>query len=80
MSTQPQTIDPVNVPTTATLVKTTIAAIVVATILLITTILPAEYGVDPIGTGRMLGLTAISSPPVEQAAPTATRGGPHVPT
>ena len=80
MSTQPQTIFIVNVPTTATLVKTTFVAIVVATILLFTTILPAEYGVDPIGTGRMLGLTAISSPPVEQGAPTATAGGPLVPT
>jgi len=79
MSTQPQTISNANVPATATLVKTTLVAIVVATILLLTTILPAEYGVDPIGTGRMLGLTAISSPPVEQGAPTATTGGPLVP-
>ena len=33
---------------------------VVATILLFTTILPAEYGIDPFGTGEMLGLTALS--------------------
>ena len=32
------------------------------------------------GTGRVLGLTAISSPPMEQSAPTATAGAPLVPT
>ena len=80
MSTHPETTFIVNVPTTATLVKTTFAAILVATILLFTTILPAEYGVDPMGTGRVLGLTAISSPPMEQSAPTATAGAPLVPT
>jgi hypothetical protein len=39
------------------------AAFAVALVLLVTTILPAEYGIDPLGTGRLLGLTAISAGP-----------------
>ena len=44
-------------PSTARLVRSTIVAIVVAAVLLVTAILPAEYGVDPTGIGRVLGLT-----------------------
>jgi hypothetical protein len=43
-------------------------ALLVAGILLVTAVLPAEYGLDPLGTGEALGLTAIA--PVE-AEPTA---------
>jgi hypothetical protein len=38
----------------------TAAAAVVAAIILITAILPAEYGFDPLGTGRLLGLTDLA--------------------
>lgn len=34
-------------------------AFLVALTLLVTIVMPAEYGVDPIGTGRALGLTAL---------------------
>jgi hypothetical protein len=37
-------------------------AIVVAAIVLITAVLPAEYGIDPTGIGRVLGLTALNEP------------------
>lgn len=37
----------------------TIVAIIVASVLLVTAILPAEYGIDPLGIGRALGLTAV---------------------
>jgi hypothetical protein len=50
-------------PSLARLAKTTLLAVVVAGILLAAFVLPAEYGIDPLGTGRMLGLTAIASPP-----------------
>jgi len=43
-------------PSTKKLVKSTILASVVAGALLITTVLPAEYGIDPTGIGSMLGL------------------------
>lgn len=35
-------------------------ALVVAVALLFVAVLPAEYGIDPLGTGRMLGLTALA--------------------
>lgn len=38
----------------------TLAAIGLATLLLFTVILPAEYGYDPLGTGEKLGLTALA--------------------
>ncbi|MDA1074540.1 MAG: hypothetical protein O3A63_07245 [Proteobacteria bacterium] len=36
-------------------------AIGVATIILVTLILPAEYGIDPLGTGRWLGLSRLTN-------------------
>jgi hypothetical protein len=44
-------------PSTAKLLRSTVIAALVAIALLITTLLPAEYGIDPTGAGRMLGLT-----------------------
>ena len=49
-------------PTTGRLLKATAAAIVVAAILLFTTILPAEYGFDPTGIGTRLGLNLLAAP------------------
>lgn len=36
------------------------AAMLVAGVVLMAAILPAEYGVDPLGTGRLLGLTSLA--------------------
>lgn len=36
------------------------SALTVAAVLLMTAVLPAEFGVDPLGTGRMLGITGMS--------------------
>jgi len=44
-------------PSSGKLIRSTLIAAVVAVALLVTTILPAEYGVDPTGTGKVLGLT-----------------------
>lgn len=44
-------------PTSKQLIKSTVIALATALILLITVILPAEYGVDPSGIGQTLGLT-----------------------
>ncbi len=52
-------------PSMSTLLKTTAISLAVAAVLLLTVILPAEYNVDPLGTGRLLGLTEISAPTVE---------------
>lgn len=37
-------------------------AFLAAAILLVTVVLPAEYGLDPLGTGEALGVTALSAP------------------
>ncbi len=39
--------------------RATIYSAVIAAVLLITTVLPAEYGIDWTGTGRVLGLTSM---------------------
>lgn len=44
-------------PTSAQLFKSTIIAIVAAIAILVAIVLPSEYGIDPTGAGRMLGLT-----------------------
>lgn len=46
-------------PTSKQLVRSTLIAATVAAVLLITTVLPAEYGIDPTGAGRFLGLTTM---------------------
>ena len=56
-------------PTTPQLVKATLAAAAIAGIILITTVLPAEHGIDPTGIGGAL-LSASSylmkSPPEQR--------------
>jgi len=43
-------------PSSAQLIRSTIIAAVSAVAILVTVVLPAEYGIDPTGVGRMLGL------------------------
>ena len=47
-------------PSSKSLIKATIVAFFTGCILLVTIILPAEYGVDPTGLGDKLGLTQMS--------------------
>lgn len=39
-----------------------LVSVALAIVLLFVVVLPAEYGLDPIGTGRLLGLNALSNP------------------
>jgi hypothetical protein len=39
------------------MLRSVLIALVVAVLLLFTVVLPAEYGIDPTGAGRVLGLT-----------------------
>ncbi len=57
-------------PSARQLVKATLAAIVVAAIILVTTVLPAEYGIDPTGIGTRLGLDVLGAT-AEAAEPSA---------
>jgi hypothetical protein len=43
-------------PSSAKLIKSTIIAAITALVLLVTVVLPSEYGVDPTGIGNALGL------------------------
>ena len=44
-------------PSSRRLLHSTAIAVATAAVLLVTVVLPAEYGVDPTGVGRVLGLT-----------------------
>lgn len=48
---------PTDLPSTRTLVRSTVLALTIAGVLLATVVLPAEYGVDPTRVGGALGLT-----------------------
>jgi hypothetical protein len=43
------------------LLKATLIAVLVAAVLLVAIVLPAEYGIDPTGIGGRLGLTALAA-------------------
>ena len=48
--------DHAELPTTAKLIKSTIIAIIIAAVILIPLVLPAEFGIDPTGVGKLTGL------------------------
>lgn len=66
-------------PSTGKLLRSTVVAALVATTLLITTILPAEYGIDPTGIGRALGLTQMGEIKVSLAAEAMAAGAQAAP-
>lgn len=74
-------------PSASRLLRSTVVAALVAVALLVTVVMPAEYGIDPTGVGRVLGLKAMGeikmaaqagagtvtfSAPVTAAAPTSS--------
>ena len=63
-------------PSTGKLLRSTGIAALIAAALLITTVLPAEYGIDPTGIGRALGLTPMGEIKVSLAAETAAAESP----
>ena len=60
-------------PSLASLVKAMAIAFVLAVVLLVLVVLPAEYNVDVTGFGRAIGLTVLSAPPTDTAASEAER-------
>ncbi len=68
----------IEAPSRKTIAKATGIALAVALLLLFTTVLPAEYGVDPLKTGAALGLTGLAksgdSNGKGRAAPTPAPG------
>ena len=55
-------------PSTGKLLRSTALAALIAGGLLVTTVLPAEYGIDPTGIGRALGLTPMGEIKMSLAA------------
>jgi hypothetical protein len=46
----------VQVPSAGALARATVVALLAGTVVLVTAVLPAEYGIDPTGVGRAVGL------------------------
>jgi len=74
------TTDTAPLPTVPQLMRAIGAALVVATIILVTAVLPAEYGIDPTGIGSAIGLLRppasaidMSIPVTPEAAATVTK-------
>ena len=46
-------------PSSKKLLKSTVLAAATAAVLLVTVVMPAEYGIDPTGIGKIIGLTSM---------------------
>ncbi len=57
------------VPSGRSLALATLLSVVVAAIILIALVLPAEYDIDPLGTGSLLGLTGLAQAPESALEP-----------
>ncbi len=58
-------------PTSAQLLRSTLTAFVTAAVLLVSVVMPADYGIDPTGIGRLLNLTEMGEIKKELAAEAA---------
>jgi hypothetical protein len=56
-------------PSKTRIAVATVIALVVASVLLVTVVLPAEYGIDPLGTGKALRLTDLAKAETPKASP-----------
>ena len=66
---------PAVLPSGRKLAQTTAIAVLAAALILVTLVLPAEYNLDPLGTGKALGLTRISAPAPKVDDPVAPVAG-----
>lgn len=57
------------------ILQATLIAMVIAAVLLFVAVLPAEYGIDPLGAGKALGLTGLAEAGTDAAAAPAAGGG-----
>ncbi len=69
-----------DLPSTGKLIKSTIIAVIVAGILLITVVMPSEYGIDPTGMGQVLGLTEMGDIKTSLAEEAAADAIAHAPS
>src|SRR5678815_3579225 len=59
----------------ASLLRATGVALVIAIIVLTTAVLPAEFGIDPTGAGKVLGLAGMNSVTAPTVVPKAAAAG-----
>ena len=57
-----------------TLIKATLSAIILASIVLVTLILPAEYNIDPTGIGHKIGVTVLAQTAKTEVPKSAVAG------
>jgi len=69
MTTQQTTSPQADVPSVRKLLTATGVALVAAIVILVAFVLPAEYGIDPLGTGRALRLTDLANASENAAKP-----------
>ncbi len=62
-------------PSKSQLIKSTFLAIVIAALILVTIVLPAEYGIDPTGVGSAIGLLKMGEIKVSLAGEAAEGAG-----
>lgn len=70
-----ETATPPVAPSKSAILKATVIALAVAVVILFVAVLPAEYGIDPLRTGKALGLIGLSKA-TETATATAGRATP----
>jgi hypothetical protein len=58
----------IELPSSKQLLRSTIIAMIIASVILVTVVLPSEYGIDPTGIGRAFGLTQMGKIKMELAA------------
>ncbi|PYR82833.1 MAG: hypothetical protein DMG18_14370 [Acidobacteria bacterium] len=56
-------------PSKKRIAKAAVAALIIAAALLVTAVLPAEYGIDPLGTAKLLRLTDLAKTPRSPTGP-----------
>ena len=66
---------PADLPSSAQLLRATLGAVAVAAALLFTVVLPAEYGIDPVGIGPVLGIYRAPEPAAEPLPASAGEAG-----
>lgn len=64
-----------NAPSARTLLRSTVVAALIATALLFAVVLPAEYGYDVLGVGRVIGLTHMGEIKMELAREASADAG-----
>lgn len=65
-----------DLPTSAQLARSTVVALLAAAAILTVVVLPSEYGIDPTGAGRLLGLTQMGEIKRQLAAEAAAENPP----